>query len=153
MLACGVKTREATGASIAVAIEKAGNNRDIARLNIAMEREVITGSNIVRVGAAFAGWAYVGIADFGEEIHRLRVSIERRLLFSTARAEETACRVSASYLLVIGRGNNTDDSVGEAMAGFCQEVRTHIGTRKGIKYSAPSISHQRGISHIAGQRP
>ncbi|MDF0675827.1 MAG: hypothetical protein P0120_16060 [Nitrospira sp.] len=122
MLALWVKAREAAVTSIAVAIEEAGNNRDIARFDVAMECEVVTGASAVSVDATFAAWAHGGIADFGEEMRGLRVTIKCRLLTAAACADETACWVSASHLLVIDGSNGAGDSTVEAKARFHQEA-------------------------------
>ena len=79
---------------------------------------MITGTSVVSVGATFASRAYGGVADFGEEMRRLRVTIKCGLLTAAARADETARGVSASHLLVIGRSNGAGDSAVEAKAGF-----------------------------------
>lgn len=153
VLALGVKARKAAVTSIAVAIEQARNNRDIARFDVAMECEVVTWASVVSIGAAFASWAHGGVADFGEEMRCLRVTIKSSLLTAAARADETACGVSASHLLVIGRSNGAGDGTVEAKAGFQQKTCARIGTGKVIKYSAASIFHQRGIADVTGQRP
>lgn len=83
-----------------------------------MKCEVITRTSIVGVSPAFASWAHVGVTDFGEEMRRLRITIQYSLLMAASRTDETACGVSASYLLVIGRNNAASHSAVEAKAGF-----------------------------------
>ncbi len=114
---------------------------------------MITGTSIVSVGAAFASWAYGGVADFGEEMCRIRVTIKRGLLTGATSADETACGVSTSHLLAIGRSNGAGNSAVEAKAGFLQETCAYIGTGKVIKYRTASISHQRGIADVTWQGP
>ena len=79
---------------------------------------MITGTSVVSVSPAFASGAYGGVTDFGEEMRRLRFTIKCGLFTAASRADETACGVSASHLLVIGRNNGASDSAVEAKAGF-----------------------------------
>ncbi len=149
MLPIGVKASEAADAAITMAIEEAGNNRDIARFDIAMKCEMVTGASVVSVGPTFASRTHRRVANFREELSCLRVTIKCSLLTAAARADETARRISASHFVVMGGSNSASDSAVEAKTRFHQESPARLGTGKVIKYGTASIFHQGGFAYIA----
>jgi hypothetical protein len=144
--------REAAGTSPPVTVEKAGDHRDIAGLDIPMQRQMVARAGVVGVRAASAGGVRGSVAGFRNQARRFRVVIQSGLFRAAARSDETTRGFAATHLFAVGTGHEAGSGALQVKTGLRQEARARAGARKAVKNGAPAGLHDGGIENRAKRR-
>src|SRR5262245_32801361 len=90
---------ERAGAGGSFRIAQAGDHRDVAFVDVAMEAEVIARPDVIRVGALWAGGPHRRADDVAEGLHELSAGIAGALERPAGAAEQPPCRSAAAAVL------------------------------------------------------